>query len=222
MENQAEKAEQQKKHGWGQYALAIAGITFSVVLAVVLFLYWDEIQNAEGYAYLTGFLVSILGGITIIPVPSSATIFALAHKVNPIYLGIISGIGEAIGGITIYYTGLGGSKLWSKLQNRRPILLNEAAVNDDESLEHRKHSKWRKFYNRGVRFLAQKGGSWALFITAAFVWWIYYPFALAAGTFRMGFKRFFLISLAGKIIRGLIVALAGFWGLTALIDRIGG
>lgn len=222
MEYQAEKREQLKKRGWGQYALAITGILFSVVLAIVLFLYWDEIQNAEGYAYLTGFLVSILGGITIIPVPSLAAIFALAHKVNPIYLGIISGIGEAIGGITIYYTGLGGSKLWAKLQNRRPILFNEAVTNNHESTKHKKPSKWRTFYNRGVRFIAQKGGSWALFITAAFVWWIYYPFALAAGTFRMGFKRFFFISLTGKIIRGLIVSLAGFWGLTALLEWIGG
>lgn len=222
MVKQAEQESEKKR--WGQYLLFGIGILLSVLLVIGIFFFWDEIQHAKGYGYLTGFIVSVFGGITIIPVPSLLVVFTLGSKVNPAYLGLISGFGEALGGITVYLTGAGGGALWSKFRSRRHTFYSQASSTsaNQTPTQPKPSSRWYRFYERLTNSIGHRGGYWALFITSAFVWWIYYPTALAAGTFHLGLKRFFLISWVGKTIRGLIVAFAGYWGLHVLLQWIGG
>jgi hypothetical protein len=49
----------------------------------------------------------------------------------------------------------------------------------------------------------------------------FYPAALAAGALRFGLKRYLLICSAGKIIKGMTVAYAGYWGLRELLRMLG-
>ena len=218
------QVEQERQRRWRRYFIIGIGVLLSVLLVAAIVYFWDTIQHAESYGLLGGFLISILGGITIIPAPSLIVVFTLGHVLNPLYLGLVSGFGEALGGITVYLTGAGGETLWSKLRARRQTFYYQpsSSSNSPTLAQSKLRSKWQAFYQRLASSLVRPGGLWTVFIVTAFVWILCYPVGLAAGSTHMGLKRFFLVSWAGKTIRGLIVAYAGHWGLYYLLQWIGG
>jgi len=67
----------------------------------------------------------------------------------------------------------------------------------------------------------ERKGSLTLFILSAVLNPFFYPAALAAGALRFGIRRYFLICWAGKTIKGLTVAYAGYWGLRGLLRILG-
>jgi len=67
----------------------------------------------------------------------------------------------------------------------------------------------------------ERRGSLILFALSAVLNPFFYPAALAAGALRFGIKRYFIICWAGKTIKGLTVAYAGFWGLHGLMRMMG-
>ena len=203
-ETQLEQGRSRRR--WGVYLISSLSVFITVSIAVAVVLFWEEIQQARAYGYAGGFVVSILGGITVIPVPSLLVTFTLGRVLHPVAVGLISGLGEALGGITIYLTGAGAGTMWAKLQ-----------VKDESQL----WSKGQRYYDRLVTWVGGRGGSWVVFIASALIISPYYFAGLAAGSLRMGLLRFFLLSWAGKTIRGLIIAFAGYWGLTFLLPWIG-
>jgi len=220
------KQEAQKK-GWHQYLLMGIGILLTVLLAVAIVYLWQEMRDVEslayGYGYAGGFLVGILGGITIIPIPSLLVVFTLGGVLNPVYVGLISGFGEALGGITVYLTGAGGGAIWSRLRSRQQAFYDQPRPGYDivTPVQSRLHSRWQTFYDRLASSVGRRGSSWLVFVASAMVFSPFYFAGLAAGTLHMGLKRFFLVSWAGKTIKGLIVAYAGYWGLHFLLQWIG-
>ncbi len=181
-------------------------------------------QYAGGYSYAGSFLVSILGGITIIPVPSVLVIFTLGGVLNPVYVGLISGLGEALGGITVYLTGAGGGAVWSKFWSKGQTLEYQPGRRYDivRLVQSKFWSRGEAFFNRLADWIGGRGSSWVVFITAAIIIVPFYFAGLAAGSLRMGLLRFFLVSWAGKTVRGLMVAFAGHWGLQFLLQWISG
>ena len=220
------KQEAQKK-GWYQYLLIGIGILLTALLTVVIVYFWQEMRDVEslatGYGYAGGFLVSILGGITIIPIPSLLVIFTLGGVLNPVYVGLVSGLGEALGGITVYLTGAGGGAVWSRLQARQQAFSDQPRPSYDivTPVQSRLQSRWQTFYDRLAKSVGRRGSTWLVFVVSAMIFSPFYFAGLAAGTLHMGLKRFFLVSWAGKTIKGLIVAYAGYWGLHLLLQWIG-
>lgn len=197
---------------WHSYLISAIGVLISLILIALIVIFWDEVQNAGAYGYAGEFVISVLGGITIIPAPSLIVTFTLGHALNPLYIGLLSGFGEAVGGITTYLTGAGVETVWSRLRSR------------EEALESVRFSFWSKgeaFYNRLVGWVGGRGGSWVVFIASAMIISPFYFAGVAAGSLRMGLWRFFLLSWAGKTIRGLIIAFAGYGGLHILLKWIG-
>jgi len=181
------------------YILAIVGVVVTLVMATAVVLFWKDVQKLEGYGYLGAFLISILGGATIIiPVPMLAVIFALGGVLTPYWVGIAAGLGETVGALTIYMTGHGaGTAIYNS-----------------------KHGKVQAIYSRLMRWMERRG-SWTLFVLSAVLNPFFYPAALAAGALRFGVQRYFLICLAGKTIKGITVAYAGYWGLRGLLRMLG-
>lgn len=216
------------KKGRGQYLLIGIGILLTVLLTVAMVYFWEEMQDIEsmayGYGYGGGFLVSILGGITIIPIPSLLVIFTLGGVLNPLYVGLASGLGEALGGITVYLTGAGGGAMWSKLRSRGQTVDDQPSPGYDivTPVQSKVRSRSEAFYNRLAGLVGRRGSSWLVFVVSAMVFSPFYFAGLAAGSLHMGLKRFFLVSWAGKTIRGLIIAYAGYWGFYFLLQWIGG
>ena len=182
------------------YILGIAGVIITLLMAMAVIYYWEWVRALEGYGYLGAFLISILGGATIIvPVPMLAVVFALGGVMKYTWLiGAVAGIGETLGALTIYMTGYGGGV----------------------ALYRSKHGKIQAAYERLMR-LMERRGSITLFLLSAVLNPFFYPAALAAGALRFGVRRYFLICWAGKTIKGMTVAYVGYYGLRGLLRMLG-
>jgi uncharacterized membrane protein YdjX (TVP38/TMEM64 family) len=83
-----------------------------------------------------------------------------------------------------------------------------------------KQGKIKAAYTRMLGWVERRG-SLTLFALSAVLNPFFYPAALAAGALRFGIKRYFLICWAGKTIKGITVAAAGYWGLGAILRALG-
>lgn len=189
-----------KNHTKIAYLLGIFGIVATLLMAAAVIYYWHWVRALGAYGYVGAFLISILGGATIIvPVPMLAVVFALGRVMEYTWLvGIANGLGETIGALTIYMTGYGGGS----------------------ALYYRTHGRLHTAYVRMMGLMERRG--WLiLFVLASVLNPFFYPAALAAGALRFGVKRYFIITWAGKTIKGMTVAYAGYWGLRGLLRMLG-
>ena len=190
-----------------EYYVGIGGLLLTATVVVLVFFFWEEIRGLEHYGYLGAFVISVFGGATIIaPIPMTPVVFALgtvmkpafAPYMGPIFVGIAAGLGETLGGLSIYMTGYGGGT----------------------ALHDMKEGKIKSAYTRMMGWVERRG-SLTLFILSAVVNPFFYPAALAAGALRFGIWRFVFISLLGKTIKGITVASAGYWGLGSILRALG-
>jgi uncharacterized membrane protein YdjX (TVP38/TMEM64 family) len=141
------------------------------------------VSDLGHYGYLGAFLISMIGNATIVlPVPTFMLVVAFGASFNPFLVGVVSGLGGAIGEMTCYLLGFSG----------RGVVEN------------------RKLYDRAVRWL-EKWGALTVFVFAVTP----SPFdviGIVAGLLRYPFWKFFLASLVGKMIKYIVLALAGAWG----------
>ena len=145
--------------------------------------------------------VSIIGNATILlPAPVILLVFgagAFAAQYNlgvgfAVLMGIAGGLGAAIGELSSYFVGYLGRRGLRRFSSAfDPKLLLRL---EDEIRRH---------------------GSWAVFLGAVSP----LPFdviGLAAGALQMDLRKFFLATAAGKVIRDIVIALAGYYGLELL------
>ncbi len=182
------------------YLLGIFGVAATILMAVAIVYFGEALRELQHYGYLGAFLISILGGATIIiPVPMLAVVFALGGVMPHTWLvGICAALGELIGALTIYMTGSGAGK----------------------AIYNSKHGKIQSAYER-LLGLMERRGPLTLFIVASVVNPFFYPAALAAGALRFGLKKYILIVLAGKLIKCMTVVYAGYWGIKGIFRAIG-
>ena len=147
------------------------------------------------YGYIGIFLISLIGSLTIfLPLPSAIFVFAAGAFLNPFLVGLFAGIGSAIGEFTGYALGLGGRKIMKK--------------------------KWKKEIKKIEGLFQKYGGFLVILIFAAT------PLpdditGIVAGILKYPVKKYFLASLIGKIILHLIIAYAGFYGTTWVLQYLG-
>jgi len=173
-------------------ALAL-GLTIAACVAVVL--YWDYIVQAEEYGYVGAFIISVFAGATVlVPIPGILVVFTLGSILNPALVGIVSGLGEAVGSIGIYLSGWGGQK----------------AV---QNLNH-------KLVNRFVDWIRRRGEI-AVFLMSAILNPLFYPFTAIAGMLRFGLTKFFFLCWGGKTIKNTAIAYLGYFGLRSVLRWVG-
>jgi membrane protein YqaA with SNARE-associated domain len=212
-----------KKHWLRRYWIIITGVLLSALIIIGIVIWWDEMQDTSGYGYAGCFLVSVMAGITITPAPALPVVFTLGHKLNPLYVGLVAGFGEALGGLTVYLTGAGGKTIWSKLRARQKANQQANDDNGDFPLVAKGfQSRQRAFFERVVAPMRRWGSFWPVFIASAMLASPFYFVGLGAGALHTGLHKFFLVSLAGKTLKGMYVAFAGYFGLYFLLKWIGG
>jgi len=202
-DNSVIESESSKKSKKWAYTLGFVGVVATILMAIAVVAYSDRLQEMQHWGYLGAFIISILGGATIIiPVPMLAVVFALGSAMsNPwtaALLSISAALGELIGALTIYMTGHGAGR----------------AIADS------KHGKVQRAYEKMLS-LMERRGPLTLFIVASVVNPFFYPAALAAGALRFGLKKYISIVLAGKLIKCATVVYAGYFGLKELIELFG-
>jgi len=191
-----------------EYHVGILGVVLTVALAVAVVYYWEFVNALGGYGYFGAFIISVLGGATIIvPVPMLVVLFALGGVMKPsfgaffgpVFVGLAAGLGETLGALTIYMTGYGGGTALVNLNRGR----------------------FKGVYSRIVNWVERRG-SLILFVTSATLFNpFFYPASLAAGALRFGIRKYSLICLGGKTLKGMTIAFAGYWGLRGLLRMLG-
>ena len=182
------------------YLMGALGVVLTLVMAAAVVYYWEFVRGLEAYGYVGAFLISILGGATIIiPVPMLAVVFALGGVMTyPWLVGLAAGLGETVGALTIYMTGHGaGTAFYTS-----------------------RYGRIQSAYER-LMGLMERRGSWTLFLLSAILNPFFYPAALTAGALRFGIRRYFIICFIGKTIKGMTVAYAGYYGLRGLMRMLG-
>ena len=149
----------------------------------------------NAYGYLGIFLISLIGSATIfLPLPSAIFVFAAGAFLNPFLVGLLAGLGSAIGEFTGYALGLGGRKIIKK--------------------------KWKKEIKKIEGLFQNYGGFLIILIFAATP----LPddiTGIVAGILRYPIKKYFIASLIGKIVLNLVLAYAGFYGTKWILQYLG-
>ena len=153
-------------------------------------------QSVVGaFGYLGVFIVSFIGSATIIlPAPVFLAIFAAGSVLNPWLVGIIGGLGAALGELTGYWIGRGGKKVIEK-----------------------KHKKW---LNKARKWFEAHGAFPVLVLFAATP----LPddvVGILCGVIKYDMKKFFLATLIGKIILTTVLAWGGFYGINWVLNLVG-
>ncbi|MBI3943374.1 MAG: VTT domain-containing protein [Chloroflexi bacterium] len=162
---------------WLRWAVVLLTVIGSTLIATNS----TFIERLGKWGYAGAFAISLLSSATVVlPVPGMAVIFATSAALNPILLGILAGIGSALGELTGYAAGASGRAL----------------------AEHRERYE-------ALRRFTLKYGAVALFLIALFPLPVFDLAGIAAGALKIP-VRVFLISVAcGKITKYLMIALAG-------------
>jgi uncharacterized membrane protein YdjX (TVP38/TMEM64 family) len=189
-----------KKTSKWVYALGIFGIVITILMAVAIIIYKDEVRDLQNYGYFGAFFISLLGGATVIvPVPMLAIVFALGGVMPyPWLVAIFAALGEVVGAMTIYATGRGAG----------------------HAISQSKHTRVQKYYDKLLN-LIRKRGTITLLIVTSIVNPFFYPAAFAAGALKFGLKKYIPIVLVGKLIKSFTVVYAGYFGLKGIFHAIG-
>jgi membrane protein YqaA with SNARE-associated domain len=193
-----QKPERTSATGWWRGKLKyLAGlIVVIVVMGGILYLYKEypgKIKELETYGYLGAFIIAALSAATIIvPVPGLLIIFTLGAVLNPLLLGVISGIGGTLGELTGYLLGYSG----------------RAAIQNI------------KLYRR-MEYWMRRWGGITLLVLAAIPNPVFDVAGAVAGALRFPVWKFCLYGGIGRIIKHTLVAYAGAWGVESIFRFFG-
>jgi len=158
-----------------------AALAFAVLITATIVVFRERLAGLAAYGYAGIFLVSLLGNATVIlPAPSILAVFAGGGVFNPIAVGLIAGVGEALGELTGYLAGYGG----------------RTVIED------------RDLYDRLEGWMRRNGMA-TIFLLSAIPNPFFDLAGIAAGALRFPLWRFLLICWAGKTIKSLAIALMG-------------
>jgi membrane protein YqaA with SNARE-associated domain len=161
----------------------ITALLCAIGITVGVLLLRDQIspEQLKNYGYPGLFLISLIGNATVIlPMPSFAVAFAMGGVLNPVAVGIVSGLGATLGEMTGYLAGVGG----------RGVIEKQAL--------YARLEKWMR-----------KGGPLVIFLLAAIPNPAFDVGGVMAGALGMPAWQFLLACWAGKSLRLTLVALGG-------------
>ena len=173
--------------------LAVLSFIATAILCVLIMHHREFLDEVSTWGYVGCFLVNVVAsGTFVVPGMGAIITFTLGGVLNPAIVGLVAGLGEATGAVGAYLTGYGG----------RGILING-------QLEER------------FSGLMQRHGSKAMFLMAALVNPIYYPFAVWMGVLRVRIGRFFFYTLLGRTLKNLLLAYLGYFGIRTVLRWLG-
>lgn len=171
----------------------LGGLSFIAIAAVTtLVILWfaPHIQQFQQYGYPGIFLTSLIGNASIaLPIPSLTITFAMGAVLNWVIVGLVSGVGEALGESTGYLAGVGGS-----------VMIEDHAL-----------------YQR-MKYWMERYGMTTIFVLSVVPNPIIDLAGITAGASRFGYLKFLFTCWAGKTIKTLIFAWAGANSITWLMQ----
>ena len=166
----------------------ILNIAVAVAIAALVLLLSNQIEALGNWGYLGAFLISMLGSATIlIPVPAWAVVIGLSKSLDPLVLGVVAGVGSAIGELTAYLFGHGMGRLIEKKK------------------EFKDQKRW-----------IQKNDFWAILVLSFLPNPLFDMAGLAAGAAKVPWQRFVLFCAIGRVLRFTLFGIAGYYFFNGL------
>jgi membrane protein YqaA with SNARE-associated domain len=173
---------------WAGRLFRILVLALVGAISAAIFAFRDQFAQLAAIGYPGIFLVSLLSSATIIlPAPSLALVFAMGAALNPVFVGLAAGAGEALGELTGYAAGYGG----------RAVVESQRAY---DVLE-----EWMR-----------KRGGITIFLLSVIPNPIFDVAGIVAGTLGYPVWRFLLFTWLGKTIKTTAVAFAGAQSITLI------
>jgi len=205
---------QEVKQRWPkkEIYLGALALVFTIVACVGAIYYKDtlmDMASVAGYSLLGVAVIAFVAGSTLsfvaIPVPYWLLVFTLPGVLAPqwgllapVAVGLTSALGATLGHLPTFMIGYGGGSLSQRF---------DALTNN-------------RFYSRAIGW-AQKHGGWAVFAMSAMINPIHLPMTIAIGALRYPPAKFFLFSLLGNVVKSLVIAFCGYFGLSSLFEFLG-
>ena len=168
--------------------LQISALLLTIAISMLIFMNRDKVVELAPYGYIGVFLVSVISCSSIVvPVPGWIMVATMGAILNPVLVGVISGIGGTIGEITGYLLGYGGR-----------IATKETGI-----------------YARMVQWM-KRWGNITIFVLALIPNPFFDVAGIAAGILRFPLWKFILLGAAGRIPKNILFAYIGIWGIKFL------
>lgn len=174
-------------------AIALAAIVFSLGLTVLAYVFRDYVEHIRttvreiGYPAVFG--ISLISSASVfLPLPGPVVAFVGGSVLSPVPVAIVAALGAALGELTSYAMGYGGHAIAENTELYKTI------------------SGW------------MRKRAWPiLFLLAAIPNPVFDAAGIAAGVLRYPVWLFFIIVLAGKIVKFLVFAFAGALGVPLIL-----
>lgn len=178
------------------HLLQIASLLFVIVLVVVLIWQRDNIRDFAlvmakywGLKYMAIFLIALAASATlVIPIPGLALTSLIgaisAGPLDPLWVGIASGLGASIGETTGYLLGYSG----------------RMAIPDTRN------------YEKVVGWMS-KWGNLTIFLLALIPNPLFDLAGIAAGILKYPLWKFFVIGTLGRLPKHILFSYMGYWGI---------
>lgn len=163
-----------------------AAFVLSVIIVIALLLWRPDLQEVTSAGYLGAFMIMLISSATIIfPANGLLVVFALGATLpNPWLLGLVAGLGSALGEMTGYYAGYSGGGLMTET----------------------------KIYKK-IKPHMERDAVLTTIIMAAIPNPLFDIAGVAAGALRMAWWRFLAAVSVGKIIKAMVVVYAGRYSI---------
>lgn len=153
----------------------------SVLISGLIIYYRNILARLSGFGYIGLFLFSLLGSSTlVIPSPTLVATYVGGSILNPFLVGLVSGIGTALGETTGYIAGVGGTAFVKENRNYKRV------------------EKWML-----------KSGFWTIFMLGLIPNPLFDFAGIFSGATKYPYKKFMLATILGKTIRFVGIALLG-------------
>jgi len=185
-----EKRDKGLKHRFWSRERYFQVLALILVLAfsALLFSQRDKVVELGGYGYAGAFVISALTSASIIiPVPGFVVIATLGAILDPLWVGVVSGLGATLGEMTGYLLGYGG----------------------------RLGVEQSRLYARMVGWMGKWGGL-TIFFLALIPNPAFDVAGATAGLSRYPVWKFVLFAAAGEIPKHIFFAHSGAWGIKYL------
>ncbi len=102
--------------------LRIGALVLAAAVTVVILAFSDRIAELKALGYVGAFLIMLVGNATVVfPVPGLVFVFAMGSALNPLVVGLFAGPGAALGELTGYLAGYGGSNATGEYRSIPPF-----------------------------------------------------------------------------------------------------
>ena len=196
------------KYPINKYVLAVvSSILFigTMIVSVLMLTRGDYMSQLKPYTYLSLFVIALITGSPL-PIPTFCVVlvFTMGSVENPILVGLITGLGVAIGHMMVYWFGFGGYQLLTILSVPDWVSRQYSKINN-KFIKKPKAEKFLDFVNRHATF--------SMFLMSVIPNPFQLPVLITLGAQRASFWKVFIACWAGRTIFYIFLAYLGYFGL---------